>query len=190
MFFLKFVRREYPGLHLGSGDQKIDDFLNIDANLFTKCDVVAGIKKIKLAEECTRIIYASHVFEHISRYTTSKVLGEWYRLLKPGGRLYILVPNMETLFQIYLENIKSYQTAEGKYLADFAMDIIYGGQINRWDYHYYGYSFETLRLLLESVGFKKVSTFERNTLSFCSFQDAGYAEIGGIPVSLNIVAEK
>ena len=190
IFFLKLIERQFLGLQFGPGEFKIADFLNIDAYTFANCDVVANTNKIKLASHCTETIYASHLFEHVDRYKARNVLMEWYRLLKPGGKLYILVPDLEALSRLYLENIEIYETEKGKYIADFAMDIIFGGQINSLDFHYYGYSYKTLCALLEAVGFKNVTKFNREEIIFCPHRDAGYAEIEGVPVSLNLVAEK
>jgi len=47
------------------------------------------------------LIYCSHLFEHLSLKTTQFIQKEMYRILKPGGGLRIVVPNMELALQHY-----------------------------------------------------------------------------------------
>ena len=49
------------------------------------------------------IIYASHVIEHFPWYSVSAVLREWVRVLKPGGRLEIWVPDALKIFETVIE---------------------------------------------------------------------------------------
>lgn len=181
---------EFAGLHLGSSNQKIRGFLNVDANAFVNCDVISGLEKLKLSDGSAGIIYASHVFEHFPKSKISAVLTEWFRVLKPGGKLFLCVPDLEMLASIYLKSLPAYECEEARHMADLACDVIYGGQINKYDFHYYGYSYTTIKSLLQSIGFDHVERFDRKALSFAPFQDAGLATINNIPISLNIEAVK
>lgn len=179
------------GLHLGSGDLRINHFLNIDGNPCSNCDLIGGVQRIRLNSNNVDCIYTSHVFEHITRSNVEKVLIEWCRVLKPNGKLYICVPNLESLFQIYLDGIIRYEFDESaRKNVDLATGIVFGGQINRYDFHYYGYSFKTLKHLLESRGFYDVSIFDNLEMKSVFPRDASFAEINGTQVSLNVVATK
>jgi hypothetical protein len=68
----------------------------------------------------------------------------------------------EILFKIYLDNLPSYNNGE-RDTVDLASGIIYSGQANRYDFHHYGYSFTTLKTLLESIGFRNIQTFNRES---------------------------
>jgi predicted SAM-dependent methyltransferase len=186
-----FTRKSpIEGIHLGGGDNRIQHFINIDANIFCQCDVVSGIDPLKLRSNSVKTIYCSHIFEHISHRRIEHVLSEWYRVLQPGGDLYISVPDIEILFQIYLEKLTHYKDGE-KNTVDLAAGIIYGGQTTRFDFHHYGYSYTTMQALLESVGFKNIARFDREELVFAPFDDAARsARIKTIPISLNISASK
>jgi hypothetical protein len=100
------------------------------------------------------------------------------------------VPDLEALFKTYLNNIAHYEEEEPRHCADLACDIVYGGQTTRYDFHFYGYSFATIKVLLMNVGFRQVERFDRAGLAFAPFRDAGYAAIDGTSVSLNIHAIK
>jgi predicted SAM-dependent methyltransferase len=182
--------KDFAGLHLGSGNSRIEGFCNIDGNPMLQCDLVSGLEELKLNSDSVDVIYASHVFEHIPRAGTTAFLKEWWRVLKPEGRLYLCVPDLEALFKIYLENLPRYDTDEGRALVDLACGVAYGGQVDQYDFHYYGYSFVTLKALLESVGFKNVVRFKHNDLVFDPPVDASAAQIGESPISLNVSTVK
>lgn len=182
--------KTYDGLHLGCGGAILDGFCNVDANRMSPCDLIAAVQRIKLADATVGVIYCSHVFEHIARGDAPAVLTEWHRVLKPGGKLYIALPDIEALFRIYLDNLPRYDTEEGRYQADLAGAIVYGGQTNEYDFHFNGYSFTTLKAALEQAGFQDVQRFDRSKITFNPYRDAAYAEIRGIPVSLNVLATK
>jgi predicted SAM-dependent methyltransferase len=182
--------RDFAGLHLGSGNSRIEGFCNIDGNPLLQCDLVSGLEKLKLNSDSVDVIYASHVFEHIPRARTTAVLKEWRRVLKPEGRLFVCVPDVEALFKIYLENLPCYDTDEGHELVELACGVAYGGQVDRYDFHYYGYSFVTLKALLESVGFKSVVRFHPQDLAFDPPVDASTGQVGELPISLNVLTIK
>jgi predicted SAM-dependent methyltransferase len=189
-YLFQIAAKKIPGLNLGCGSARIDNFLNIDASLVAPCDVVAGVGKLKVSSGSVDIIYASHILEHIPRYMESKVLSEWYRVLRPGGKIYLCVPDLEVLFRIYLDNLPIYDTEKGKYLVDIACFLTYGGQINKHEFHFNGYSFVTVKRLLESTGFKHIERFERSNLEFVPFKDISMTKIDSVPMSLNVVATK
>ena len=190
LYVYKLSKTKFTGLHLGAGGARIKSFLNIDANPSVASDVVAGIEKLKVDSCSVGIIYTSHVFEHLPRARAQVVLAEWYRALKQGGVLYICVPDVETLFKIYLDNLPNYGVADARSVADLACGVIYGGQTNKYDFHYFGYSFTTLKYMLENVGFQGVHRFDRASFELFPKRDAAFAAICDVPVSLNVVATK
>ena len=190
LHLFRIANTRFGGLNLGSGRTRIKGFLNIDASYRTLCDVVARIDKIKLSTNSVGVIYASHVFEHIPRAEGPSVLAEWRRVLQPGGKLYICVPDEEVLFRVYLDNLPRYDTPEGKHLVDRACYLAYGGQANRHDFHFYGYSFTTLRYLLESAGFRDIRRFDRSGLDIRLPRDVSVAQVDSFPMSLNVEASK
>jgi len=187
-YWYKLIGKIYEGLHFGGGDNRIKDFLNIDGDMMTACDVIADVNhRIKLRSNSFYVIYSSHVFEHIPRSKTKKVLAEWHRVLKPGGKCYIAVPDLEEVLKEYISGLSSFDTEVGKKNAELMAGIIYGGQDTRHNFHYFGYSFVTLKSLLESVGFTQVKRFDRSKLEFCHFDDAA---LSAGRLSLNVEAVK
>lgn len=188
--YYKLKKAQPYGLNLGGGSDKIENFLSLDADYKTGCDIVTRVGDLKYSDNSVMYIYNSHTLEHVHRKFLWDTLAEWHRVLKPGGKLYVCVPNVEKLFNIYLANIKDYK--KNKSTADLACAIIYGGQKDKWDFHYNGFSFVTLQSILQQVGFKNVKLFQHKDVKMLShLQDAGNtAKINGENISLNIVAEK
>jgi len=60
-------------------------------------------KKLPLANETVQCIYCSHVLEHLERWEALHVLQESHRVLVRGGCVRVVVPNMEKLFEQYVQ---------------------------------------------------------------------------------------
>lgn len=127
-------------------------------------------------------IYASHIIEHFDyNGPLQTALKQWYRVLIPGGKLYISVPNMDVLCKLFLMRDKL--SEENRFQV---MRIMFGGHLNQYDYHYVGFCLDILKRFLAEAGFKKVKQVE----DFGIFEDASTLRIGGIPISLNVVVFK
>ena len=182
--------RRYPGVHLGSGGLRIDGFLNVDADFAIDCDVVARTERLKLPRGSVGCIYASHLFEHVERRRMPDVLKNWFDTLQPGGKLYLCVPDFEILARLYLETLPACTTEAGCQKIDLITRVIYGGQTDSFDFHFFGYSLTTMRVWLEAAGFTDVRRFDRAGLTFAAFRDGGYASFDDVLISLNVEATR
>lgn len=89
-------------LHLGCGKRYLPGFVHIDIADFPHIDYKAEVNLLPFIEDQTvDEIYSSHTFEYFDRLEAPQVLNEWQRVLKPGGRLYLTVPDFDSLIQIY-----------------------------------------------------------------------------------------
>jgi len=168
----------------------IPGFWNIDAMFASTCDVVAKVEHLKLADNTVGNIYCSHVFEHLSRLDSVAALRQWYRVLRPGGRIYLACPDLEALARQYLAKLNSLDTTQGRKLSERIEGMIFGGQHNRYNFHCSGWSFATLGRVFEDVGFGNIRRFDPQEVSFRPFRDASFAGVEGISVSLNVEATK
>jgi predicted O-linked N-acetylglucosamine transferase (SPINDLY family)/predicted SAM-dependent methyltransferase len=83
--------------------------------------------------------YASHVLEHLGYMgELQQTLREVNRALKPGGVFRISVPDLEVLCRLFID--KRY-SAESRFDI---MRIIFGGQIDAYDFHKVGLTWENL----------------------------------------------
>jgi predicted SAM-dependent methyltransferase len=127
-------------------------------------------------------IYASHVLEHFD-YASEllPVLKEWYRVLKPGGKLHVSVPDLDVLAQLL--TLKGQLTFQERFLI---MRMIFGGHIDKNDYHYVGLNRDFLNAFLSETGFINIRKVDY--LGF--FEDTSCMLFRGVPISLNMVCEK
>jgi predicted SAM-dependent methyltransferase len=66
------------------------------------------------------------------------------------------------------------------------MRMAFGGQMDEFDYHYVGLSYEILTRYLLNAGFSRVERVK----SFGLFDDSSLIDYRGEPISLNVVAYK
>jgi len=126
-------------------------------------------------------IYASHVIEHVDQNNIEKTLNGIYRVLGKNGKIYISVPDMDILCKIFMDPNSSLD------MKWHAMRMMFGGQTDKYDFHYFGWNFLFLNGYLNKVGFRKIekvkslSIFDDDTSEFAPH---------GYPISLNVIAYK
>ena len=127
-------------------------------------------------------VYASHVLEHFDyKDAVAVVLKEWLRVLQPGGKLYVSVPDLDTLARLLL--MKEKFSVPDRYLI---MRMIFGGHMDAYDYHYVGFNAEFLGSFLLEAGYTNV----RRVKDLGFFNDSSRMVMGDTLISLNMIAEK
>ena len=167
-------------LHLGGSEVKPGwKILNILAG--EGVDYVGDIQDLsRFADGACDEIYASHVLEHVPIARPLPTLKGFHRILKPGGRALISVPDLEILCQLF-----SSPELDARARLH-VMKMMFGAQTDAHDFHYIGLTLEFLGELLQSAGFSRFETVE----SFGLFNDGSdFAPYGG-PISLNVIAYK
>ena len=92
-------------LNLGSADSKINGFLNIDIRNVPGVDVVADVAHLPFKDNSIDECIAYNILEHFAPDRIHAVLKEWHRVLKPGGKLRVGVPDGELIFDRYKKGI-------------------------------------------------------------------------------------
>lgn len=168
-------------LHVGGLEQKAG---------WKICDIVPGehvdylcncLDMSIFADNSVSEIYTSHVLEHFG-YDNELVvvLREFYRIMKPGGKLRVSVPDMEVLCQLFVNQELS---LDDRYQV---MRIIFGGRADAYDVHYVGFDIGILNHYLTEAGFKSL----QRVAQFNMFIDSSTITFAGVPISLNVETEK
>jgi predicted SAM-dependent methyltransferase len=170
-------------LHIG-GQEVNPDWKILDIEDRPEVDFIGNAANLaKFEDNSIEEIYASHVLEHFYHtldHELLKVLQEWHRVLKPGGKLYISVPDLQILCWLYLNpNLTPPE-------RHFLMRIIFGGQINEYDVHKVGFDFGVLGIYLEEAGFAEY----HQVSEFGLFNDCSSMCILDTLISLNVIAMK
>ena len=148
---------------------------------FDGVDYVGDLTDLtQFSENCFNEIYASHVLEHVGQRKVKQTLLGINRILTKGGKLYISVPDMDILCKMFID-----KKAGGSAKFD-VMRMMFGGQTDEFDYHYFGWNYEFLNTYLLEAGFKKNERIK----TFDIFNDtSSYAPYGPL-ISLNVIAYK
>ena len=104
-----------PKLHIGCGPFVMDGWLNVDINCY-RPDIryLDAGKPYPFPDHSFNYIYSEHLFEHLSVEEQTVMLQECYRILKPGGRMRLAMPNLHFLMELYLHPDKD---CNRRYLA-------------------------------------------------------------------------
>jgi predicted SAM-dependent methyltransferase len=169
-------------LHIG-GKVRAPGWEVLDANPAPWVDHVANAALLECFEDNTfEQVYASHVLEHFDyKEALLATLKEWHRVLAPGGTLFVSVPDLDVLARLFLE--RQALTIDERFLV---MRMIFGGHVDRFDYHLVGLNDEFLTEYLRIAGFVDGVRVG----SFGLFNDTSLKTLRGVLISLNMTARK
>ena len=103
-------------------------------------------KSIPIYDNKVEHAFSSHFLEHLKKNDAAHFLEEIYRVLKPGGRLRLSIPDLEYAIKLYPKN--KYEMLD-KYF--FIQD-----DANEYSTHKYMYDFEIIRQILKETGFTNI----------------------------------
>ncbi|ASG21370.1 class I SAM-dependent methyltransferase [Nitrospirillum viridazoti] len=154
MLYRGFLNIGYwPNLQNGGVYQNLN---NTDGTFMMNHDLREGIPAL---DGSLDLIYHSHFLEHISYTDGITFLKECYAKLADGGKMRILVPDLEKWAKAYLNNDRFFLEEYVKEALDPALYVtnaaIFMGMLHNHD-HRCGYDFDTLKWVLEHVGFTHV----------------------------------
>ena len=133
-------------------------FMTCDIRNVEGVDFVCPAWKIDdyVSEGTVDEIFSRHFFEHLTFKQGRVVLEKWFKILKPQGKMHMMLPNLD--FHINQYNTKSN-------IKD-ALAGLYGWQRGEfddtWDTHKSGYSFSLLNPILKECGYVNIQNLRKN----------------------------
>jgi len=107
-------------LNVGCGSNFHADWLNVDVVPASAAVMSVDIRKgLPFADEAIDVVYCSHVLEHLSRQEAASLLGQMRRVLRPGGVIRVVVPDLETLAREYLRLLDRLNREPNAAAADY-----------------------------------------------------------------------
>lgn len=169
-------------LHIG-GKVRLEGWELLNAMPADYVDHVGDARDLsQFADNTFDEIYASHVVEHFDYFgELERTLREWHRVLVPGGRLGISVPDMDILARLFIQT--DALTFNDRFMI---MRMMFGGHINEYDHHKSGLSQDLLTGFLMLAGFENIVRVP----AFGICDDSSNASFKGVPISLNMTAVK
>lgn len=135
-------------LNIGCGGVRLPGYIGIDSNPKSGADIIRPAHNLPYLDGEVDEIRSSHMLEHVEHL--SATLFEWFRVLKPGGLLWIRVPNFEVYVREWLDGSDAYR-------RELGLINLYGhpdkgpGMYTRT-----GFTCERFRFLLPRFGFVRV----------------------------------
>jgi ubiquinone/menaquinone biosynthesis C-methylase UbiE len=151
-------------LYLGCGGIRKNGWINIDVDPSVFPDVVSPAEDLAaFGAASVEVIESHHLFEHFLFPQAMVALTEWFRVLKPGGRLFIELPNYRKSVQMSMSSNR--EEAELGFVGVFGWihDVCPDGkfdQLNVFQLHKHGWTPESLCQALMDVGFSSAAEEE------------------------------
>lgn len=125
-------------------------------DLLPGADVVCDIQNSPLPFEDNSIdaIFCSHILEHLWGWNHTFTIKEFLRVLKSGGLIRIIVPDMDIAVNTYLANRDSGKALVA--LLRWSFDPLLNDNKEVQLNHVGGFNYPLMRMLLKSSGFKEV----------------------------------
>jgi predicted SAM-dependent methyltransferase len=131
-------------VNIGAGHIPLEGYVNVDMRELPGIDVVATIDALPFEPGSLDEIHSSHTLEHFpEELLRRQLLPYWVSLLKPGGVITSIVPDLEAMSNDYVKGVTSFE--------DFR-SVLYGGQEYEGDTHFTGFTPHSLSVLLEEAG--------------------------------------
>ncbi len=107
-------------LNIGCGDHFHADWCNIDVRSTEPSVLEYDVRKgLPFDDDSFDFIYHSHVLEHLTNFDGERLMIECRRVLRPGGVLRVVVPDLETIATLYLEKLRRADIGKEVSVADY-----------------------------------------------------------------------
>ncbi len=121
-----------------------DKTVNLDLRTEVKPDAVAEAHRLPFEDGTIGLAHLSHLLEHFTRKDGRKLLlSIWDKLIKPKGKLWIVVPNIEWACLRVLR--------QGD-IDPTSMDVFWGHQEYGTNFHKTGFTRKSLREFVGGLG--------------------------------------
>ena len=157
----------FSKLHLGCGDNLIDGWANIDFNGWKGVIGHNLTKPLPVKDDSISFIFSEHFIEHITREEGLALLKDCYRVLKPGGVVRIVTPDLKAIFASY-ENYR--QNDAWKELGWTTGCQMLNHCVRDWG-HQFIYDRNELHLIMKEAGFSHVSDAPHRDSEFVELQN-------------------
>jgi len=158
---------------IGCGRQKVHPrLIGVDAYLtpeeFPGVNIQAYMWDLPFDDNSLDGILCMSALEHISKFQVLPTLAEFERILKPGGRFAILVPDLLWVCKRFLDEPN----------VDYNMDMIFGEQSNEGQFHRTGFTEDIFAMYFveacknsKIVFYRTVDAYHQQNLGFICQKD-------------------
>jgi len=96
---------KYLNVECGDCFLNSKDWLNLDYSS-NYCEEEYDLSRGSMFDdEVFELVYSSHFLEHLSLEHAKVLLSEFFRVLRPGARVRIVLPDLENIAREYIKNL-------------------------------------------------------------------------------------
>lgn len=152
-------------LNVGAGEDELPGFTNIDRKQGGEAFPLRYNDGTPVADESCEEVLASHILEHFGFHEVEAVVKEWARVLRPGGRLRVAVPDLTYIARSHLRK-----------KPEPYLQYLMGAQEDENDFHKSVFDRQILAELLRGAGLMRVREWkgEGTAALPCSLNLEGY----------------
>jgi predicted SAM-dependent methyltransferase len=125
------------------------EVVTFDIREEVKPDVICDVRYLPVPDQTFDIVFSSHTLEHFPWPSVDRVLKEWSRIIKVGGELRLVVPNLRWSARHILDDT----------MVPEDYWVLYGEQDYPKNHHSVGFTPNTLGALIRSIG-----VFDENSI--------------------------
>jgi SAM-dependent methyltransferase len=165
-------------LQIGTGPNVLHGWLNTDVypetgllDSLRRVVFLDATKPFPFPDRSIDYVFSEHVIEHLAYNSASNMLGECYRVLRPGGKIRIATPDLHAIISL---DGSPMDRRQGDYcrfvVTNFASEIDADGaaeRVSMWEAlttnimfyahdHKFIYNRETLQATMSAVGFTNI----------------------------------
>lgn len=138
-------------IDVGCGERPYEDgneWVHVDMRQLDGVDCVCDVKDLAkhFRYGSAYEIRATHILEHFPYRDTVDVLNSWRRILSPGGRLYLEVPNLTGQVDAFVSGEDHEEVVR----------LMFGEQDHHGNFHYAAFTEDLLEKRLAQAAFKRI----------------------------------
>ena len=151
------IEQTAPGrawIHLACGKRPFVGWINIDFVPYSPGpDILLDLcKPLPLKDNTVDLMYSEDFIEHVDLEQGRRILREWYRVLRPGGMLRLLTPNLRALATDYVNRCSDLLEWYGHLYGPASFAEVLNHGMRAWG-HQFLYDDELLTHELQTIGF-------------------------------------
>jgi len=145
------------GASIVKGKYREREWINIDIERQKGVNISGSAFELPFKDSSFEEIHCVHVLEHVTRDKSSPMLGEMYRVLKPGCYAYIEVPNFKGVTKNLMDAFDKNDTRQ----IHIWTTSVYGKNERKGMAHHWGFYPELLISKMGEVGFNSIEELRR-----------------------------
>ena len=132
-----------------TGQYKREPWINFDIVKYSRVHLIGDAVSLPIKDNSINLIHCIHVLEHVTRDKYQPMLNEMYRVLKPGARAYVEVPD----FRGVVMNLHNAIQEKDMRATHIWTTSIYGKNERSGMAHHWGFTQQLLQESMEKAGF-------------------------------------